>query len=76
MLYSNWMVQVWEEGQGFTDYWPITVKNVSRRNAVKRAPKVFCGDYQKRYQEGKLRWRVERCLDVCTLPWLDDFPED
>ena len=59
---TDYMVQVWDAGVGFTDYWPVSIYGTSRRKAVKRAPAVFCGDYKHRYNEGCLRWRVGRKL--------------
>lgn len=61
MITASWMVQVWEDG-GWADYWPVTANGTSRRAAVKRAPRVFCGLFHKRYATGALRWRLGRHL--------------
>ncbi len=58
---SDWMVQVWENG-GWEDYWPVTVYGTKRRTAVRRAPKVFCGEWLELWRAKKLRWRVGRML--------------
>ncbi len=55
---AEWMVQVWEGGD-WVDYWPVTARP-SRRDAVKRAPRVLCGTWRQRYDAGTLRWRVGR----------------
>ena len=63
---TDWMVQVWEDG-GFQDYWPVTISGKSRRKAVGRAPRVFCGDYKQRHESGNLRWRIGRFLRTRTF---------
>lgn len=70
-----WMVQVWDprtpsgaDGR-WADYWPVDVPGAaSRRAAVRRAPRVFCGRYRERYTEGSLRWRVGPLLRTHLAP--------
>ena len=64
----DWMVQVWDAGDGFTDYWPISVYSTKRSAAVRKGPAVFCGEYAERYKARKLRWRIERKLGQHSVP--------
>ena len=66
VMLSDYMVQVWEAGE-WVDYWPVSVPGASRTAARRCAPRVFMGDYAKRYAAGKLRWKLGRCLRHVTI---------